>query len=155
MSSASAAAGRRGTSAGVNYRPSPTKGTSEKEQRLARLHDVLEENKERLNRIFAYYCSFGEPLNIQKLKSSKFIKLLKESKLLELAPTRVENKNASLRMASAGASPKSRANKVLPSNDLPCISKVQADLLFKKHTGLTKNKLPPSNAVASSFARDK
>lgn len=58
-------------------------------------------------------------------------------------------------MASAGASPKSRANKVLPSNDLPCISKVQADLLFKKHTGLTKNKLPPSNAVASSFARDK
>lgn len=33
-------------------------------------------------RVFQYYCSYGEPMNTNKLKSSKFLKLLKESGLL-------------------------------------------------------------------------
>lgn len=32
--------------------------------------------------IFQYYCSFGEPLNNSKLKSSKFIKLLKDCEII-------------------------------------------------------------------------
>ena len=43
---------------------------------------VLDNNHERLMRIFAFYCSFGEPLNTNKLRSTKFIKLLRDSKLL-------------------------------------------------------------------------
>ena len=37
-------------------------------------------------RIFVYYCSFGEPLNTNKLRSTKFIKLLRDSKMLETKP---------------------------------------------------------------------
>jgi hypothetical protein len=29
-----------------------------------------------------YYCSFGEPLNTNSLRSTKFIKLLRDAKLL-------------------------------------------------------------------------
>ena len=46
------------------------------------------------------------------------------------------------------------SNKNLHSNT-GRISKVQADLLFKKYTGLQKNKLPPSTKVHSSFQKDK
>jgi hypothetical protein len=41
------------------------------------------EYREILIRIFTFYCSFGEPLNTNKMRSSKFIKLLKDSYLLE------------------------------------------------------------------------
>lgn len=37
---------------------------SEKDQRLSRLKDILEEYKEKLTNIFTYYCQFGEPLNL-------------------------------------------------------------------------------------------
>jgi hypothetical protein len=35
--------------------------------------------KELLYRVFSFYASFGEPMNTEQLKSSKFIKLLKEA----------------------------------------------------------------------------
>ena len=56
---------------------------SDRDARLNKLGEILEGNRERLNRIFTYYCSFGEPLNTNKMRSSKFIKLLKDAKLLE------------------------------------------------------------------------
>lgn len=52
---------------------------------------MIEANRERLTRIFAYYCSFGEPLNTDKMKSSKFIKVLKDSKLLETITVAAES----------------------------------------------------------------
>lgn len=42
----------------------------------------LKEYQERLNRVFQYYCLFGEPLNTNKLKSSKYLKLLRDSGML-------------------------------------------------------------------------
>ena len=47
------------------------------------MKDVINMNHERLQRIFVYYCSFGEPLNTNKLRSTKFIKLLKDAKMLD------------------------------------------------------------------------
>jgi hypothetical protein len=55
---------------------------STKEVRLSKLNQVFELNRERLIRIFTYYCSFGEPLNTNKMRSSKFIKFLRDSLLL-------------------------------------------------------------------------
>jgi hypothetical protein len=54
---------------------------------LNKLNEVIEGHREKLNRIFTYYCSFGEPLNTDKMPSSKFIKFLKDSKLLEPSRT--------------------------------------------------------------------
>lgn len=43
------------------------------------------ENQQRevIERIFSFYCSFGDPMNSQWLKSSKFIKFLRDSGLLK------------------------------------------------------------------------
>jgi len=43
---------------------------------------MFEANNESLMRIFQYYCSYGEPMNNTKLKSMKFMRLLKESGLI-------------------------------------------------------------------------
>ena len=39
------------------------------------------EQREVISRIFIYYCSFGDPMNSHRLKSSKFIKFLRDSGL--------------------------------------------------------------------------
>ena len=39
-------------------------------------------NDSPLRKVFENYCSFGEPLNIKYLKSSKLVKLLKECGLV-------------------------------------------------------------------------
>jgi len=41
------------------------------------------DQKEILEHVFTYYCSFGDPMNAQRLKSSKFIKFLRDSGLLK------------------------------------------------------------------------
>lgn len=46
------------------------------------MEEILDKYSDRLLRVFQYYCSFGEPLNTHKLKSSKFLKFLKEGDLL-------------------------------------------------------------------------
>ena len=53
------------------------------EKRLERLRDTFEQYHESLTRTFVYYCSYGEPLNTDRLRSSKFVKFLKDAKLLE------------------------------------------------------------------------
>jgi hypothetical protein len=37
---------------------------------------------DRLNKVFQYYCLYGEPLNCNKMKSSKFIKFLRDTRIL-------------------------------------------------------------------------
>lgn len=67
---------------------------------------------ERLNRIFQYYCLYGEPLNAKKLKSSKFMKMLRDSGLLMKGVLRVmgdtmgssENVNQENRPSDGGVS---------------------------------------------------
>lgn len=44
--------------------------------------DVFDKYKENLQRVFQYYCTFGEPMNNNKLKSIKFMKMLKEAGIL-------------------------------------------------------------------------
>lgn len=51
------------------------------EELVARLDN---EKRDVIGRIFAYYCSFGDPLNSNRLKSSKFIKFLRDSGLTKL-----------------------------------------------------------------------
>jgi hypothetical protein len=48
------------------------------------MQDVIDANRDRINRIFTYYCSFGEPMNTDKLKSAKFIKVLKDAGLIDV-----------------------------------------------------------------------
>ena len=47
------------------------------------LASLPNEKKEVVERVFTYYCSFGDPMNSIGLKSSKFIKFLRESGLLK------------------------------------------------------------------------
>mgnify|MGYP003695049537 CR=1 FL=1 len=56
---------------------------SDRDLKLSKLNEVLEDNRERLIRVFTYYCSFGEPLNTNTMRSAKFIKFLKDCRLLE------------------------------------------------------------------------
>lgn len=56
-----------------------------RDQRLEELDDVITHHRALLVRIFTYYCSFGEPLNTNKMRSSKFIKFLKDAGLLQNA----------------------------------------------------------------------
>ena len=58
---------------------------SARDQRLEELDDVITHHRALLVRIFTYYCSFGEPLNTNKMRSSKFIKFLKDAGLLQNA----------------------------------------------------------------------
>lgn len=41
------------------------------------------DHKEIVERIFSYYCSFGDPMNSQWLKSSKFVKFLRDCGLIK------------------------------------------------------------------------
>lgn len=45
---------------------------------------IFEKYMESLQRIYQYYCTFGEPLNTKGMKSIKFKKLLKECGLLQV-----------------------------------------------------------------------
>lgn len=56
-----------------------------RDQRLEELDDVITDHRALLVRIFTYYCSFGEPLNTNKMRSAKFIKFLKDAGLLQSA----------------------------------------------------------------------
>ena len=58
-------------------------GKTEKEMQLEELDELISHNKSLLVRIFTYYCSFGEPLNTNKMRSSKFIKFLKDAAILQ------------------------------------------------------------------------
>ena len=46
------------------------------------LEDLQEKYCDKLLPLFQYFCSFGEPLNTNKLKSSKFVKILKDSDVI-------------------------------------------------------------------------
>jgi len=149
---------------------------------LSGLHEVVEGNRERLTRVFSYYCSFGEPLNTNSMPSSKFIKLLKDAKLLPTpsqGPTGAPAPGKAIRdsvgpqsIFSVNEPPYaqplrgqkenlgSRLSKN-PGKSGPFISKVDADLLFTRHTGIAKSKkIPPSassnaqgQAIPSSFSQ--
>jgi len=54
----------------------------EREVILKEIKDVLEEHRSLLIRVFTYYCSYGEPLNTNKMRSSKFIKFLKDARII-------------------------------------------------------------------------
>ena len=51
-------------------------------QKLDEIEEVVETHKVLLKRIYVYYCSFGDPLNNEWMKSVKFIKLLKDAGIL-------------------------------------------------------------------------
>ena len=94
----------------------------EASKELRRNSKDLEKYMEALQRIFQIYCSYGEPMNTTKLKSSKLIKMLKDCGVLDL--------NESVSGTSA-------------------ITKVEVDLLFSKLTGSHAN---PSKNMKSGFA---
>ena len=92
---------------------------------------LLDKHNESLTRIFQYYCSFGEPMNNTRLKSAKFIRMLKECGLLTVcilqnAPvyivqSRVKGADNSFRGQEEGAS--------------EGLSQTDADLIFVILTG--------------------
>lgn len=87
-----------------------------------RTTDDLEKYKEGMQRVFQNYCSYGEPMNTTKLKSSKLIKMLKDCGVLD--------PNESTTSTSA-------------------ISKVEVDLIFSRLTGAHAN---PSKNPRTGFA---
>jgi hypothetical protein len=126
--------------------------TNEKEWRIHKIKDVIDMNHERLQRIFVYYCSFGEPLNTNSLRSTKFIKLLRDANLVQGG----EEVNKSKTNTSKTRARSNMSNQRKP--DTLTITMVQADLLFKKHTGLSKkttiSRSNSRNVIASSFTSD-
>lgn len=50
---------------------------------------MIQRYSEKLLTIFQNYCAYGEPMNTSKLKSSKFIKILKDSSLIQSRHTQV------------------------------------------------------------------
>ena len=94
--------------------PEPSEEEDEKDPREVRevgrnLVDI-EKYKESLERVFQTYCSYGEPMNTTKLKSSKLIKMLKDCGVLDVN--------------ESGTS---------------AITKVEIDIIFSKLTGTHAN----------------
>lgn len=58
-------------------------------QQLSAYEEIKAEFSDRFNRIFQFYCLYGEPLNTCKLKSSKFLKLLRDANILSKGVLRV------------------------------------------------------------------
>lgn len=82
----------------------------------------VEKHFESLQRIFQTYCSYGEPMNTTKLKSSKLIKMLKDCGVLDTVES---------------------------SSSTSAITKVEIDIIFSKLTGTHAN---PSKTSKSAFA---
>lgn len=61
----------------LNNTDSDTSGVNDEEEQYL----LGAEND--LKKVFEIYCSYGEPMNTKYLKSSKIIKMLKESGLLK------------------------------------------------------------------------
>jgi hypothetical protein len=51
-------------------------------QEISSIERLQSEFHDRLPRVFQYYCLYGEPLNTNKLKSSKYMKFLRDSGML-------------------------------------------------------------------------
>jgi hypothetical protein len=90
------------------------------------------------------------------MRSSKFIKFLRDSLLLIADDSPVKKGKGPYGDNSASLRRPQSAKIASTFHDSYSITKVQADLLFKKHTGVTKSKIPPSNRmVESSFSKNK
>lgn len=87
-----------------------------------------------LNRIFVYYTSFGDPLNQTHLRSNKFIKFLKEAGLLPGNDDLTSSRAMALR--NSMSRDKFTQNQFYVAVSNMTITKVQADLMFKKATGI-------------------
>jgi hypothetical protein len=81
---------------------------------------------ERISRIFQYYCLYGEPLNASKLKSSKFMKMLRDSGLLLKGVFKVSGETFK---ASS-----ENINQFNGGYSEGGVSQIEADLIFKKLT---------------------
>jgi p25-alpha len=82
----------------------------------------LEKYMDGLQRVFQSYCSYGEPMNTTKLKSSKLIKMLKDCGVLDTNET---------------------------SSGTNAITKVEVDLIFSK---LTRSHANPGKSAKTGFA---
>ena len=69
------------------------------------LYPLVEKYLENLQPLFEKYCSFGDPLNTTHLRSSKFIKLLRDAGILssttDISTSQVHEKNNFLRQMDA------------------------------------------------------
>jgi hypothetical protein len=43
---------------------------------------VIQENEDKLKKVFIYYCQFGDTLNTESLKSMQFVKMLKDMNII-------------------------------------------------------------------------
>ncbi len=89
--------------------------------------DAIEKYREQLRSIFQKYCAYGEPMNTTRLKSSKFLKLLRDCGLV------------SGQSFSASQSRSGSAGRLL--------KQVDADLIYTKVTGI---KLPTDALQSAS-----
>jgi hypothetical protein len=79
-----------------------------------------------------YYCLYGEPLNTNKLKSSKFLKLLRDSHILLKGVLKI-NENASAENINSQNRKTSKA--------ALGITQIEVDLIFKKLTSGTQGRM--------------
>ena len=53
-----------------------------KNETIDQVKDVINEHHSTIVSVFAYYCSYGEPLNCNSMRSQKFIKFLRDASLV-------------------------------------------------------------------------
>eukprot|EP00949_MAST-11_sp_MAST-11-sp1_P000910 g910.t1 len=95
----------------------------------------------RLQPIFQHYCSLGDTFNLERLHRSNFIKLLRESKIVEVASVSV---SASATVAEDGASQVRNAS----------LNETRADLIFTRCTRgnrAASPRSPTSSATSLEF----
>lgn len=118
----------------------------------------LDKSMESLQRVFQSYCSYGEPMNTTKLKSSKLIKMLKDCGVLDASESAAISKvevdlifskltgthaNPTTKSTRSGFAPKSHlslhANNVAGRMDFPQFLKALELLSEKLYPGLSAN----------------
>lgn len=91
---------------------------------------VFEKYSEPLNQIFSLYAGMGEPLNSTKMKSMKFVNLLKDAGILE----KVNSINSQPRLVHGRKSSKGSTLKDSKAEQIR-LTQVDADIIFYQLTG--------------------
>ena len=80
--------------------------------------------------MFQYYCLYGEPLNTNKLKSSKYLKLLRDSQILLKGVLKITANQSQ----NVGTENFNQTNRKALNKQQLGITQIEADLIFKKLT---------------------
>ncbi|CDW90861.1 UNKNOWN [Stylonychia lemnae] len=94
---------------------------------------LVEQQNDNLRRIFQYYCSFGDPMNIDKMKSNKFVKVFSDAGLIQETKCNIPKSNfkTPIQKKTRPQNSAHQQSKQPQQNSESKLEKSEIDLIFK------------------------